>query len=392
MTMIGRYAYGLTSILIALCLSVSVRAGDKNQILDQKKELEKIRKDVETGQRRLDSLKGLQMSIQQQIADADQKISSDKKVIGRLNNQLKQLKNDIADADQELVDRKDRLEWSQRRYLGNIRQFYFAVQQRSTPLARNPNIELERNRQVVYLSALANFESGNVEKASLYLAQAVETRDELSGQSKQVSSLKKKKEVAYTLGKSQKNQHEKQLDRLRRKTNEEAERIMTLQMAAEEMQRIIARLEEERQRAARSKPAESSPSVFATLKGQLLSPFRGKIVVPFGQQVDPITNLKSYSPGISIKGRPKGEVSLVASGTVAYTGNLRGYGNFVIINHDNQYYTTYAGLGQIFVQQGQHLATGSRLALASDDGIVKFELRNGRDPLDPVTWIRFESL
>ncbi len=390
--MTGRHSYGLISILIAFCLAVSVRAGDKDQMLDQKKELEKIRKDVETGQRRLDSLKDLQMSIQQQISDADQKISSDKKVIGRLNYQLKQLKKDIADADQELVDRKDRLDWSQRRYLGNIRQFYFAVQQRSTPLARDPNIELERNRQVVYLSALANFESGNVEKASLYLAQAVETRDELTGQSHQVSNLKKKKEVAYTLGKSQKNQHEKQLDRVRRKTNEEAERIMTLQMAAEEMQRIIARLEEQRQRAARSKPADSSPSVFAALKGQLLSPFRGKIVIPFGQQVDPITNLKSYSPGISIKGRPKGEVSLVAAGTVAYTGNLRGYGNFVIINHDNQYYTTYAGLGQIFVQQGQHLATGSRLALADDDGIVKFELRNGRDPLDPVTWIRFESL
>ena len=120
MIMIGRYSYGLTSILLALCLGVSVRAGDKDQMLDQKKELEKIRKDVETGQRRLDSLKDLQMSIQQQIADADQKISSDKKVIGRLNYQLKQLKNDIADADQELIDRKDRLEWSQRRSLGNL--------------------------------------------------------------------------------------------------------------------------------------------------------------------------------------------------------------------------------------------------------------------------------
>ena len=172
---------------------------------------------------------------------------------------------------------------------------------------------------------------------------------------------------------------------------DESERIMTLQQAAREMEDIIARLEKarlERQRAGQ----QQGPSVFASLRGQLPSPFRGKIIVPFGNSTDPITKLKSFSPGITIKGRAGREVIAVASGSVAYVGNLRGYGNFVIINHDRQYYTTYAGLAVIEVAEGQFVREGARLGKSGSDGEIKFELRRGRESLDPVEWINIESL
>lgn len=381
-------------LLIASLGLVCVRpvsADDKSSILDQKNELEKIKRDVEQGQKKLDSLKNIQLNVQKQINEADQKMSSDQKVIGRLNRQLDGLKKDVAQAESDLADRRESFDRTQRRYLGNIRQFYYTVEKKDNLLSDSPNLELQRNRAVVYLTALASFESGNVEQASVYLAQAVEQLDDLSGQSREVSSLKRKKEVSYSLDRSRKSKQEKQLDQLRRKTMAERERIMTLQMAAEEMERIIARLEEERQRSTVASRGDHAASVFAGLKGQLRSPFRGKVIVPFGNLQDPVTKLKSFSPGITIKGRPRADVTLVASGTVAYAGNLRGYGNFVIINHDNQYYTTYAGLGEVVVTEGQHLTTGAKLASAGDDGIVKFELRKGHEPLDPVTWIRIES-
>jgi murein DD-endopeptidase MepM/ murein hydrolase activator NlpD len=158
------------------------------------------------------------------------------------------------------------------------------------------------------------------------------------------------------------------------------------------MKTIIARLEEARSRAAALDPTRSGPSAFAAQKSMLQPPFRGKIIDGFGQHVDPVTRLKSFSPGITIKGQAHGTVRSVASGTVAYCGSLRGYGNFVIINHDHQYYTTYAGLGEILVSDGQFLRARARLGTAGKDGVVKFELRNGHEPLDPVKWIKIESL
>ncbi len=82
----------------------------------------------------------------------------------------------------------------------------------------------------------------------------------------------------------------------------------------------------------------------------------------------------------------------MASGKVAYAGTLRGYGNFVIVNHDHQYYTTYAGLGKIMVSENQYLQSGEKIGESGSDGTIKFELRQGREPLDPVEWIDFESL
>jgi murein hydrolase activator len=123
-----------------------------------------------------------------------------------------------------------------------------------------------------------------------------------------------------------------------------------------------------------------------------LAPFKGTITLAFGEHVDPVSRLKSFSPGITIKGKARAGVLAVSSGTVAYSGNLRGYGNFVIINHDHQYYSTYAGLGEILVSEGQYVSSRAAIGKADTDGTIRFELRNGREPLDPVKWIRIESL
>ncbi len=72
-------------------------------------------------------------------------------------------------------------------------------------------------------------------------------------------------------------------------------------------------------------------------------------------------------------------------------GELRGYGSFVIIDHGEQYYSTYAGLGEVRAVKGRLVQTGTVLGLADDDGIVRFELRQIRKPLDPVDWIRHGS-
>ena len=380
----------LPAILAAVVMVTAVQAEDKDDILQQKKELEKIQKEVEQGQQRLDSLKNVEVSVQRRVSEFNQKITTNQKVIGRLNREMQKIKGDITSAEERLGENREGLDRLRRRYLGNSRQFYFATQRTDINFADAPNAELELNRKVIYLTAVAGFESGNVEQATNLLEQSQEQLTDLGGRRSEVRKLKKKKETSTSLEKSKKRQQEKALEKLRRQRMDESERMMTLQQAAREMEDIIARLEKarlERQRAGQ----QQGPSVFASLRGQLPSPFRGKIIVPFGNSTDPITKLKSFSPGITIKGRAGREVIAVASGSVAYVGNLRGYGNFIIINHDNQYYTTYAGMGEVSVTEGQYLLSQGRLGTSGPDGLIKFELREGRQSLDPVKWIRIDS-
>lgn len=382
-------------LLVAGLLSLlAIRASgdDSNDIVTQRRELDQIQSDVEAGQRRLDSLQREGRRVQEAIGNYDERISSDRQVIRRLNRELDQLQADIARGDSLLSERKVLYERRQRRHLGSIRQFYTLTQQPMRALSDHPNEELEYHRKIVYLTVLADFEATVVEDASELVSQSADELDGMSGRQRMITGLKKERETSFAIGRSQKQRQEKNLDQLRRKSMAEADRVIMLRQAAAEMRAIIARLEEARSQAALRHQIPSGPSAFAAMKSQLLSPFRGKITDGFGEHVDPVTRLKSFSPGITIDGRAHGGVYCVASGTVAYTGSLRGYGNFVIINHDHQYYSTYAGLGEILVSDGQFLQSRTKVGTSGQDGVVRFELRDGHEPLDPVKWIKIESL
>jgi septal ring factor EnvC (AmiA/AmiB activator) len=246
---------------------------------------------------------------------------------------------------------------------------------------------------MIYLTALVNFEQGNLATASEIFDQSLQALTKLSSQQGKVTQQKKRRETTVALEKSRKQKQEKALDRLVQLKQQEADRISMLQQAAKEMEKIVARLEaKQKERAEKAPETQYEPSVdFASLQGELRAPFKGNITVRYGSSVDATTKLKSFSPGITIQGDPGGNVAAVAAGEVAYTGNLRGYGNFVIINHDNEHYTTYAGLGRIFVATDQVLKAGDLVGSANAEGLVKFELRRGKQSINPADWIRIDT-
>jgi septal ring factor EnvC (AmiA/AmiB activator) len=377
--------------MISAFCALTVGADVKDDILIQQQEMERIKKEVKESREKLDSLKQNEIELQHMISEGDQKLATDKKVISRLNRELRDLQGKISRTTSELENRQLELELSRRRYLGNIRQFYLATHKRPEIFSEDPNEELVLHRQIVYLTSLASFESGNVDQAYQEVEQTMQTQDELAGETRKISGLKRKRETASSLVASAKNKHQKNLERVRREKTEEADRILTLEQAAREMEAIIARLQQEMEERKALEGVLGGPSVFATLKGQLLSPCRGEIVVPFGETIDPVTKLKSFSSGISIKAPSGRKVVAVASGTVAYIGNLRGYGKFIIINHDDRYYTTYAGLDEVIVSVNEYVLAGNKVGTVDRAGIVKFELREGRTPLDPITWISIDS-
>jgi septal ring factor EnvC (AmiA/AmiB activator) len=378
-------------ILLSLALVGAVTVqGESSGLVDQKSDLEQIQKDLENGMGALDSLKAEELAVQKRINDYDQKIASDRTLIRRLNAQLDNVRQGIAQAETDLTANTDRFDHSRRRYLGNLRQFYQAVRRPIGPVPDHPNDELALMRKISYLRALASFEAVTVAQASDLLERSVVSLEDLTGESQNVSSLKHEKETARALSQSQRQSKQKELAQVLREKTRKADEVLMLQQAAQEMEMIIARLEQQRQAAQAEGQEVPGESVFASLKSHLSCPFRGKIVTAFGESVDPVTNLKSFSPGISIKGRAGGEVSAVAAGVVAYIGELRGYGNFVLVDHGGQYYSTYAGLTGITAVKGRLVQAGTVLARADDDGVVRFELRKKREPQDPVKWIRID--
>jgi lipoprotein NlpD len=97
--------------------------------------------------------------------------------------------------------------------------------------------------------------------------------------------------------------------------------------------------------------------------------------------------------GIDIRGNPGDPVVAAAKGRVVFVGSsLRGYGNLVMVKHDNDLMTAYAHNRKILVRENQQVHAGQQIAeMGSTDSNVTrlhFELRRGGHAVDPMPYLK----
>ena len=62
-------------------------------------------------------------------------------------------------------------------------------------------------------------------------------------------------------------------------------------------------------------------------------------------------------------------VSAAAEGTIYFSGTKKGYGNTIVIDHGNGYYSLYAHLDKIYVQDGENVKNGGTIGEVGNTGI-----------------------
>ena len=131
-------------------------------------------------------------------------------------------------------------------------------------------------------------------------------------------------------------------------------------------------------------PAVALPSPPAPRDGDddvnWLWPATGPVVGSFDE---------SRTKGLSISGKAGDPVVAAADGKVVYAGSgLRGYGNLVILKHNNTYLTAYAHNQALLVKEEQAVRRGQKIAeMGSSDAErvqLHFEIRKQGKPVDPT--------
>jgi lipoprotein NlpD len=98
------------------------------------------------------------------------------------------------------------------------------------------------------------------------------------------------------------------------------------------------------------------------------------------------------SKGLKIAGKLGDPVYASADGRVVYAGSgLRGYGNLVILKHNETYLTAYAHNQTLLVKEDQTVRKGQRIAdMGSSDAdkvMLHFEVRRNGKPVDPARYL-----
>ncbi|WP_293677726.1 LysM peptidoglycan-binding domain-containing protein [uncultured Phenylobacterium sp.] len=128
-------------------------------------------------------------------------------------------------------------------------------------------------------------------------------------------------------------------------------------------------------------PQVSDAQIMQMGRGVFQWPIRGEVISGFGDK-----GTSQRNDGLNIRARGGEAVRASASGDVVYAGDqVPGFGNLVLIKHDNGWVTAYGHLGRVDVRMQQKVTQGQQIGEAGSTGGVSepqlhFEVRYAPTP------------
>ena len=121
-------------------------------------------------------------------------------------------------------------------------------------------------------------------------------------------------------------------------------------------------------------------------------PVEGPIVTSFGKYKHPTFNVYHFQSGIDIQAKEGSPIRAVYDGKVVYAGWFKGYGNIIIIDHGEGYYTLSAHALSLSKEVGTVVKSDEIVGVVGNTGSLKgpglyFEIRHHGKPIDPAGWL-----
>ena len=162
--------------------------------------------------------------------------------------------------------------------------------------------------------------------------------------------------------------------------------VRELESAAQNLKETLLNLESDQ------KKVKILPVDFEESKGRLPLPLDGKILKDIKKSGE-----KDFSTlqGVYIEGTFGSDVKAVFPGRVDFSGQLKGYGQVIVINHGTRFFTISAYLLQRNKLEGEMVAEGDVIGQVGETGLLVgpalyFEIREGDTNLDPLKWLKVD--
>ena len=126
-------------------------------------------------------------------------------------------------------------------------------------------------------------------------------------------------------------------------------------------------------------------------KRQLLWPLKKFVLLhKFGNYTHPVLNdIVLKNDGVELGASPSSNVYSIYKGLVVNIISIPGIGHSIIIKH-GEYFSVYSQVGKVYVEEGQNVSRGQRIAQLKDDEKLEkliFQIWKGKEKLDPQKWL-----
>jgi septal ring factor EnvC (AmiA/AmiB activator) len=371
---------------------------DKN-INSQSKKLKEIRKEIDRLNSRINKTQKDEKATLKQIQNLDKQIAMVTQLKRELQkerrlkeSQINLLNETIQTTDQKILVMKER---AARRAV----RAYKLGQNRDIDLLLTSGDIHQALRRTTYLSAINKAEEITLNELQLMIRNNRSDQNNLARRLGEVKRNIREEEQASRQISSQQKKKESQLSTLKRDRKGMQQQVKTKKAAAKKIQGMIEDLEKKKQERLRElarrrgMTMDQAKGEFAKHKGKLSWPVQGKLVGRFGPQKNEKLGTVTTNPGIDIAA-PKGKgVRAVLDGIVVAITWIPGYGNTMIVDHGDSYYTVYAHIDNIQVNMNGYVLRDQVIAQVSDTGSLDgarlhFEVWRGKNKVDPLKWLK----
>lgn len=390
------------SVLIG-CVVFAYAEGIDQNVETYKKEIQENNKNLENLKTRIreksihsEKLKGKERNIHHELKQITAELNQIQKKISQLNKKIRLTQDEIKEVQQQLLEKKNAAENTRQR----LKKYFILLYkyQRNTveylPAVMTNAAYEEIVQEETYLRAFSKmnvhlYQQIKIQEEDIRIVkkdlEAKENKleqlqQEVRGQEEVALKQKKAKNELLLQVKEQRQSTEEEIAQLRKESQE-------LQGLIDSFRSKITALEKEKRK--------KTVSIHAGKKGSFEWPVQGTVLQQFGKHKHATLDTYIINNGIEIQAPTGTPVKNIEQGTVLYAQAFKSYGQMVIVDHGDDFYTVYAHLQQVSVKEGEPVVKGGVVGLIgngkngrSDKPNLYFEIRQNGKPEDPLLWLK----
>jgi len=388
--------------LLAVAEPVLAQAPKKDDpIQTEQRKLRQTEQQLRDEKRKATEARARETSVLAELEQVEQRLADKHKEIARLDTRITRTQGEVTGLRGEIQQLQKQRSGQELALSRRLRAMYKVhAQGGALPVILSGDDPVARAVAVRHLTSLAALDARLIHEYRGTSDRLDDRRRREEARQRELADLKSDAQREQTDADRDAAKRRVLLARVRDERTYHERMVGELTEATRHLEAFISDLQAKQRRLARVPPPKGAvvpPGVgFGTLRGRLPWPTEGRIIAAFGAQVHPRFGTRTFRNGVDIEANEGKDVAAVFAGHVVYTGWFKGYGNLIILDHDNEYYTLYAHMAEIGVKEGDDVRQGQRIGTVGDTGSLDgprlyFEVRYQGKPQDPEQWLRQRS-
>jgi septal ring factor EnvC (AmiA/AmiB activator) len=371
-------AAGLLAVLLSWGAPAADDADPAAALAELRARIQSVQREIEARAERRDAAQAELQTLEKETARAAAALAATRDELAAGRDRRRALIQQKSEREAQLAGEREVL-------AAQIRAAFLGGRQERLRLALNQQDPARLGRMLVYYRYLSEARADQIEAVTEELDRLREIETRLAAENRRLETLTARRRSELAELERTREKRQALLAGIESRLATSGRELDGLRAEEQSLQKLI----EELRQALDNLPG-ASREPFASQKGRLEWPIRGRLLNDYGQ---PRAGGDLRWNGVLVGAERGAEVRSIYYGRVAYADWLPGLGLLMVIEHGDGYLSLYGHNEALYRQVGDWVEPGETIATAGDSGgrsraALYFEIRSGTRPVDPHRWFR----